>query len=95
MADRLEANGTFYVSKGNFKYTGLTPGDVNQVVTFDYENEEVTSTDLTKLFGGACVSQYEFSAPSQRPFGGDLQIGDFWTHKGTKLLYIWDGEDWR
>lgn len=94
MADRIESNGSFYVSKGTFQYTGLPPSDLDQVVTFDYDRKEVTSTDLTKLFGGACVSQYTEDAPSKRPRGRDLEIGDFWTQKGSRILHIWDGDSW-
>jgi len=94
MADRIESNGSFYVVKGGFRYTGLPPADIDQVVTFDYEKNEVTSTDLSKLQGNACVSQYTSSAPSKRPRGAELQIGDFWTDKESKILRIWDGEGW-
>lgn len=94
MADRIESNGSFYVSKGTFQYTGLPPGDIDQVVTFDYETKEVTSTDLSKLLRNNCVSQYESSPPSSRPRGGELQVGDFWTDKESKLLHIWDGDQW-
>lgn len=94
MADRIESNGSFYVSKGTFQYTGLPPTDIDQVVTFDYEKKEVTSTDLSKLQGIACVSQYESSPPSKRPRNRDLEVGDLWTDKETKLLHIWDGLGW-
>lgn len=94
MADRIESNGSFYVSKGTFQYTGLPPTDIDQVVTFDYDKKEVTSTDLSKLQGIACVSQYESSPPTKRPRNRDLEIGDLWTDKETKFLHIWDGNGW-
>lgn len=94
MADRIESNGSFYVSKGTFKYTGLPPSDIDQVVTFDYDKKEVTSTDLSKLRGDTSVSQYESDPPSKRPRKAELQIGDLWTDKESKLLYIWDGDSW-
>ena len=65
MADRIESNGSFYVEKGSFKYTGQKPSEIDQVVTYDYENGEVTSTDLSKLNGGASLCQYVSNPPSQ------------------------------
>lgn len=94
MADRIESNGSFYVSKGTFNYVGQKPADIDQVVTFDYDSGEVTSTDLSKLRGDACVSQYESDPPSTRPRGAELQIGDLWTDKESKFIYIWDGKQW-
>ena len=91
---RADSNGSFYVSRGGFKYTGNRGADDNQIVTYDPDLEAVTATDLGNLFGGACVSQYEPSAPTTRPRGGELEIGDFWTDTGSKLLHIWDGDEW-
>lgn len=94
MADRIESNGSFYVEKGSFKYTGQKPSEIDQVVTYDYENGEVTSTDLSKLTGGASLCQYVSNPPSQRPRGYELQIGDLWIDKESKLIHVWDGNEW-
>ena len=96
---RADANGSFYVTKGGFEYTGIDGADENQIVTYDSELNAITATNLDDLVGGACVSQYTDDAPTTRPSTKvkdkpPLEIGDFWTQKGSRLLHIWDGENW-
>ncbi len=91
---RAEANGSFVIAKGGVQYIGNGPDDDNQIVTYNFDDGGLESTGLDKLFGGACVSQYQSGAPSSRPRGGDLEIGDFWTDSDSKLLHIWDGDEW-
>ena len=91
---RAESNGSFRIkSTGAVEYIGSGGGD-NQIVTYNPDTESFEDTDLDELFGGACVSQYVDSAPSERPNGADLEIGDFWTDKNTRILHIWDGDSW-
>ena len=91
---RADANGSFRIlSSGAIQYTGTGGGD-NQIVTYNPDNESFEDTNLEELFGGACVSQYLPSAPSKRPNGGDLEVGDFWTATGNKFIHIWDGDEW-
>ena len=91
---RAESNGSFVIAKGGVQYIGTGPDDDNQIVTYNFEDGGLESTGLDKLFGGSCVSQYQSGAPSSRPRGGELEIGDFWTDTGSKFLHIWDGEQW-
>lgn len=91
---RAESNGSFYVARGGFQYTGIDGKDDNQICTYNPDNKSVEVTDLDALVGGSCVSQYEENAPSERPRGGELEIGDLWTQKGSRLLHIWDGDGW-
>ena len=92
---RAESNGSFLVREGGaVQYIGSGGGD-NQIVTYNPDTESFEDTDLEDLFGGACVSQYVPDAPSERPNGADLEIGDFWTDSNTKILHIWsDDERW-
>lgn len=93
--DRVPSNGSFLVkSTGAVDFTGSGFGDPNQIVTFNPDFGSLESTDLGELFGGACVSQYTPDPPSERPRGGDLEIGDFWTDSNTKYLSVWDGDKW-
>ena len=92
---KVPSNGSMYIKNGGFEYTGIKGEDPNQVMTFDPERGSVGPADLTGLMGGSCVSQYTENAPKERPRGGDLQIGDFWTKKSTKIISIWDGEKWK
>ena len=92
---KVPANGSMYVKRGGFEYTGIDGEDPNQVMTFDPETGAVGPTDLDGLMGGACVSQYTNDKPDERPRGGDLEIGDFWTKESNKEFKIWDGYDWK
>lgn len=93
--DRVPSNGSFLI-KGNgaVSFVGSGFGDANQIVTFNPDFDSLESTDLGELFGGACVSQYVPDAPSERPRGGELEIGDLWTNSNTDIMSIYDGERW-
>jgi len=90
---KVPANGSVYVKNGGFEYTGVKGEDPNQVMTYDEETKAVGPTDLDALMGGACVSILQEDEPKERPRGGDLQRGDFWTNEKTMILSIWDDED--
>lgn len=99
--EKVDSNGSFLVkSTGAIEYQGLTSGDNNQIATYDADNGALTSVNLEDLIDQFrfffSVSQYESSEPSTRPKPekDKLEIGDLWTDKDTKFIYIWDGGSW-
>ena len=93
--DKVDSNGSFLVKTGGvINYIGTKSDDENQVVTFNNESNELESTDASLLFDDIyCVSQYEDSAPGERPNGDELLEGDLWTSSIDKNFYVWSEDE--